>query len=101
MMVSILSVNVSSSEHMRTFAELLIINDDPSDSNPNCSEDSTLEESMWHTRSFENLNKMGLFLVWYLGGFFIALHLILLGFYSPHWLYIFVFQSQLLAPLVN
>ena len=60
------------------------MNVDPSESNPTCYEDSTLEESMWHTLSFDIVHiKKGMFLVWPLGGFFIAsqLGLLYFGFY--------------------
>ena len=46
--------------------------DDPSQSNPTCSQDSTLEESMWHILSFEKIQKKGSILVWPLGGFLLA-----------------------------
>ena len=47
MMGYILSVNISSSEHVLEFSELSTMTDDPSYSNTTCSEYSTLEESMW------------------------------------------------------
>ena len=53
--------------------------DDPSESNPTFSEDSTIEESMWNILYFEIGHKTkGLILVWPLGGFFIAFQLRLL-----------------------
>ena len=52
-----------------------------SDPNPTCSEDSTLEESMWYILSFEIVKKTkGLFLVWPLGGLFITFQPSLLEF---------------------
>ena len=81
MMGSILSVNVSSSKKVWAFAECSIMTDDPLDSNPPCSKDSTLEESMWHIPSFWNsAEKNCLFLLWPLGGFFLAFQLRLLEF---------------------
>ena len=53
MMGSILSVNMYFYEHIRAFAELSTVTVYPSESNPILSEDSTLEESMWHVPSFE------------------------------------------------
>ena len=80
-MWSILSVIMSSSDHMWAFTELSNITYDPPESNPTCSKDSTLEEIMWNIISFEILQKTkGLYLVWHLGGFFIALQLSLLEF---------------------
>ena len=56
------------------------MNDDPSESNPTCSEDSTLEDNMWNILSFVILHlKKGPFLVWPLGGFFFAFQLDLIG----------------------
>ena len=81
MVGSILSVNMSFSEKMWAFAELSTITYDPSESNPTCSEFSSLEESMWHILSFEIVQKIkGLFLVWPLKSLFLALQLILLEF---------------------
>ena len=54
---------------------------EPSESNKTCSDDSTLEESIFHILSFEIVQKKkGLFLVWTLGGFFLAFQLSLLEF---------------------
>ena len=61
-MGSILLVNMSSSENIWAFLELSIISYDPSESNLTCSDDSTLEESMWHVIFFEIVQKTkGLF----------------------------------------
>ena len=58
--------------------------DDSSESKPNCSEDYTLEESMWHTLVFEIAHKKkGIFLVWPLGGFVLSFQLCLLKFRFP------------------
>ena len=74
--------------------------DDPSESNPTYSEDSTLKESMWHTPSFEIVQKtMGLFLVWHLGGFFLAFQMGLLEFGFYLLVLHFVLINWLLAPL--
>ena len=101
-MVSIFSLNMYSSEHMWTFAQLSTITDDPSESNPTCSEDYTLEESMCHILSFKIMQKIkGLFLMWPLRGFYIALQLSLLEFVFSLLVLIFFLQIQLLAPLVN
>ena len=79
MMGSVLSVNMSSYEKRCTMEELSTMNVDTSESNPTCSEYSTIEESMWNILPFEILQKTkGLFLVWTFGGFFIALQLGLL-----------------------
>ena len=51
MMGYILSVNMSYSENMCALEELSTITDDSSESNPTCSEDSTLEVSILHIRS--------------------------------------------------
>ena len=54
---------------------------DPPESNTIYSEDFTLEESMWHILYFEIVHKIkGLFLVWTLGGFFLAFQLGLIEF---------------------
>ena len=54
---------------------------DPSDTNPTGSEDSTLEDIMWQIQYFEILQKTkGLFLVWTLGLFFLALQMSFLEF---------------------
>ena len=102
-MVYILSVNMSSSEHMWSFAELSTITDYLSESNPNCSEDYTIEESMWHIIYFEIAHKTkGLFLVWTLGGFFLAFQLGLVEFIFP--LLVMTLpplKIQLLASLAN
>ena len=72
----ILSVNMSSSEKMCSLTELSTMNFDTSESNKNCSENSTIEEIMWYILSFEIMqNTKGLFLVWPLGEFFIAFKL--------------------------
>ena len=55
----ILSVKMSSSELMRVFSEFSTMTDDPSDSNPTCSEYSTHEESLYHILSFEIVQKKG------------------------------------------
>ena len=72
------------------------MNDDPTESNTTSSEDSTVEESMWHI-----LLQKGIFLVRPLGGFFLdfQLGLLELGFFLlvMH----FLLQSHLLAPLDN
>ena len=52
-MGSILSVNMSSSENMCALAELSNMNVYPSESNPICSEGSTLEDNIWHSLTFE------------------------------------------------
>ena len=79
MMVPILSLKISSSDQMRALVELSNMTDDPSDSNPKFSEDSTLEESIWHILYFEIVQKTkGLFLVWPLGGLFLAFQMGLL-----------------------
>ena len=73
----ILSENMSSPEHMRILSELSNMTDDPSDSNPYCFRDLTIQESMFHILSFEILKKTkGLFVVWPLGGIFLAFRLI-------------------------
>ena len=55
--------------------------DEPSESNITFSEDYNLEESMWNILSFEIVQKIkGLFLVWTLGGLFIAFQISLLEF---------------------
>ena len=77
----IFSVNIYSSDKMFSLAELSTITVDPSESNPTCYEDSTIEESMCNILSFGILQKIkGLFLVWPLGGLFLASHLGLLEF---------------------
>ena len=53
MMGSILSVNMSSSENMCALADLSTMNVYPSESNPICSDGSTLEDNIWHALSFE------------------------------------------------
>ena len=76
MMCSNLSVNMSSSDQMCTFSELLTMNIDPSESNPTCYEDYILEYSMCHILSFEIVQRTkGLVFVWPLGGFFLAFQL--------------------------
>ena len=78
-MGSILSVNMSSSEKICALEELSTTTFEPSESNPTCSKDSTLEESMWNILLFEKFqNTKGIFLVWPLGGFFLAFKLSLL-----------------------
>ena len=62
-------------------SELSTMTDDPSESNTTCSEDTTLEESMWHILSFQIMQKKkGLFLVWPLRGIFLELQLGLIEF---------------------
>ena len=64
MMGSILSVKMSSYEKILSLVELSTITDDLSESNPFFSEDSTLDDIMWHILSFEIVQKTkGLFLV--------------------------------------
>ena len=66
-----------SSETIFALAELLTITVDPSDSNTTFSEDYTPEESMWRILFFEIVQKTkGVFLVWHLGGFFLAFQLV-------------------------
>ena len=50
---------MSYSEKMWSFADLSTMTDDPSESNPKFSEDYALEESIWHTPSFEIVQKKG------------------------------------------
>ena len=74
---------------------------DPYELNTTFSEYSTHEESTWHVLTFEMLHKIkGLFLVWPLGGFFIAFQLGLIEF-GFSLLGIHFFQSHLLATLAN
>ena len=69
MMGYISSVIISSSDNMCLFEELSTMTVDPSKPNPILSEDSTLEESMWHILSFEILQyKKVLLLVWNFAG---------------------------------
>ena len=65
---------MSSCRHMRAFAELSNMTDDPSDSKPTCYGGYIIEESIWNILSFEIMQKIkGLFLVWPLGALFLAL----------------------------
>ena len=83
MICSILSVNMSSSNQMRALAELSTMTDEPIDSDSNLSDNSTLKESIWHTLSFEIVQKIkGIFLVWPLRGFNIDFRLGLIEFAS-------------------
>ena len=55
--------------------------DEPSESDPTCSEDYTLEESMWHKLSFKIVQKpKGIFLVGPLGELFLAFQMYALEF---------------------
>ena len=77
----IFSVNISPSGQICALEELSTMAVEPSESNPTCSEYSTLEDSMWHILSFEIVQKTkALFLVWTLGGLYLAFQLILLEF---------------------
>ena len=98
MMGYILSVNVSSSEHMWAFSELSTMTDDTSEWNPTCSEDSTLEEGMWHILSFGIVQEKG-----YIFGveFGRLLYWLPTGINWIGMFCILVLQSQLLSPLAN
>ena len=92
----ILSINMSSSEHMLAFAELSTKTDDLSESNPTCSDYSTLEDSIWHILYFEIMYKTkDLFLGWPFGGVFLALQLVLLEF----GLYLLIMPSCMLKSI--
>ena len=76
MMGFILLANMSSSDQMCTLEELSTITDDPLESNKTFSKYSTPEEIIWNTLSFEIAQKTkSLFLVWPLGGLFLAFQL--------------------------
>ena len=67
---------------------------DPSELNQTCSDDSTLEVSMLHILSFENVHKnKGVLLMRNLGGFFIAFHLGLIELKLPLLVMIFLAKS--------
>ena len=81
---------------------VIVINYDcePSESNPTCSEDSTIEDIIWHILSFEIFQKTkGLFLVWHLGVLFISFQLGLLEFGFSLLVLHFFLKSRLLEPL--
>ena len=85
---------------MFSLAELSTITVDPSESNTTCSEDSTIEESIWYILPYESVqNKKGLFLVWPLGVVFLTLQMGLLEFGLSLLVMIFFLLIQLLAPL--
>ena len=80
-MDSILSVNMSYSEQMCALAEWWTMTVDPSESNITCCKNYTIEEIMWNIQSFEKFHKKkGMFLVWSLGGLFLAFQLGLIEF---------------------
>ena len=101
MMGSILSVNTSSSEQMWELVELSTMTDDPSDSNPTCSENYHLEDSMWHILYYEIVQKKMICFCVSFGMFLSCLPK------KNTWIWVippgsyFFFQIHLFAPLSN
>ena len=101
-MVYILSVNMYSYEHMWAFPELSTMTDDRSESNPTCSDYSTLEYIMWDIPSFGIVQKNRVYFwcgLWEYYSFPSNWACLNLEFLS--WLWVFVLKSQFLAPLPN
>ena len=94
-MVFILSIKISSSDHICSISELSTITVDTSESNPMFSENLTLEEILFHILYFDIvLYKKGVFLVWLLGGGVLSSNWISLILVYPPSSVIFFFKSD-------